>query len=402
MKIAIITNLYPPYVRGGAENVVVRTVEALQELYPEHEVFVISSHPRNKGEEALQDTGTTEKVYRLYPRNIYYLLDDNKYVWPIRLIWHVIDAFCWVCPKKIAEILKQEKPDIVITHNLKGIGLKIPREIQKLGLPHVHVMHDLQLLFPSGLKFFSSKNGRWYARFAYSVYRIICKRRLGKPNLVIFPSAYLRDAYLEKGFCKNAPAVVMPNPAPQIQPVVHEYRQPGPLRLLFVGQLEQHKGVRFLLDAVNRLPDDAQVIFAGEGTCAGRVAKAAARDKRISYLGYVSLDQIVSCLGIADALVVPSLCYENSPTVIYEALQAGVPVLASNIGGVGELVQDGKNGFLFIPGDMKDFLRAVDELDRRKDEFFESQDEIKQTVAPYALGTYTRALVEKLEDILMR
>ncbi len=91
MKIGIITNLYPPYVRGGAEQVVVRTVEALTEAG--HDVFVITSRPTSaKG--VVRDTVTTERVYRFFPRNIYFMLKAHKFPWIIRLVWHIIDGLC--------------------------------------------------------------------------------------------------------------------------------------------------------------------------------------------------------------------------------------------------------------------------------------------------------------------
>jgi glycosyltransferase involved in cell wall biosynthesis len=97
---------------------------------------------------------------------------------------------------------------------------------------------------------------------------------------------------------------------------------------------------------------------------------------------------------------VPSLCYENSPTVIYEALQAGIPVLASDIGGVGELVQNGRNGYLFKPGSQEDFIEKLEMMDRKKDIYFRAQDDIQRTVAPYALKMYTDTLVKKLEEVI--
>jgi len=123
-------------------------------------------------------------------------------------------------------------------------------------------------------------------------------------------------------------------------------------------------------------------------------------DKRITYLGYISVEQLVNCLEIADALVVPSLCYENSPTVIYEALQAGIPVLAADIGGVGELVENGKNGFLFKPGDEKDLIGAMKQMNDQKDRFGKMREEIKKSVAPYKLETYTNRLMEKLKEVI--
>ncbi|MCR4312312.1 MAG: glycosyltransferase, partial [Candidatus Uhrbacteria bacterium] len=131
MKIGIVTNLYPPYARGGAENVIVRTVEQLLALG--HDVFVISAQPKEKGRNVTLGRLSLERVYRFFPNNIYFTLDDHAYPWGVRLFWHIIDAFSWSGAEAVRTVLRDERPDVVITHNLKGIGLRIPGAIQKLG-----------------------------------------------------------------------------------------------------------------------------------------------------------------------------------------------------------------------------------------------------------------------------
>lgn len=391
MKIGIITNLYPPFSRGGAENVIVRTIELLNE--EGHDVFVISTHPRYLGTTPVLDRTTTERIYRFFPSNIYHTLEDNKHRWPVRLVWHVIDALCGSAASRVRQILDSEKPDVVITHNLKGIGLRIPRAIRALNLPHVHVVHDLQLVYPSGLLFAGKEKTPWHTRPFYQGYRWLCRWLFGSPAVVIFPSRYLRDVYVANGFFQHSLVEVMPNPAPRFIPVVREKRNPGPLKLLFVGQLEYHKGIEFLLDVFEKLPQDTSLIIAGEGTKRSLVDAKAAHDKRVVYLGYISLEQLVNCLGVVDALIVPSLCYENSPTVIYESLNAGVPVIAANIGGVGELIQEGTNGYLFSPGSREEAIEAIAKLRQEKDRFAAAQEEIRATVAPHELKKYTQRLV---------
>lgn len=392
MKIGIISNLYPPHVRGGAEHVVVRTIEALTEL--EQDVFVVSTQPRNVAGFGLSiDDRPMERIYRFYPLNIYYVLRDYYYPWIIRLLWHFIDTFAHYSSRMVKRIMRREEPDILITHNLKGIGFSIPRVIQKAQIPHVHVVHDLQLIYPSGLRFFGKEQPSVIARPFYWFYQKVCQWKFGSPNLVIFPSNFLKDEYVAHGFFPKSEIVVMPNPAPNFTDVPETECSDSMIRLLFVGQLEYHKGIDLLLETVKGL-EDVQLIIAGEGTLAKKVKKAADECNRIVYLGYIAIDQLVNCFGLSDAMVVPSLCYENSPTVIYESFKAGVPVLASDIGGVGELVEDGKNGFLFTPGDKEDLLRAIDKLREYRDSF--SSEEIQKTVAPYEPDVYGKQLLEKL------
>jgi glycosyltransferase involved in cell wall biosynthesis len=395
MKIGIITNLYPPYVRGGAEHVIVRTVEELIERG--HDVFIITTKPKGRTRIDV-DANSLERIYRFFPRNLYYVLDDHLYSSPIRLFWHVIDAFSRCGAKHVRDIIEREEPDVVMTHNLKGIGLTIPRVIQSMNIPHLHIVHDLQLIIPSGLRFFGHEKEPFYARIVHGIYRMITTYLMGKPDGIISPSRYLKDEYEKHGIFPKDAIQVIPNPAPDFPLLSHRQPPDGPLRLFFIGQLEEHKGVEFLLDFMKKSDRDIMLNIAGEGSMKKQVETAADADKRITYLGYISLDQILNVFEITDGLIIPSLCYENSPTVIYEALQAGVPVLASRIGGAEELVQEGENGFLFEPGSRPDLNRAMALLMAKRRYFHEHRELLRESVAPYALSIYIDRLLELIPE----
>ncbi len=392
MKIGIVTNLYPPHARGGAENVIIRTVEQL--IVMGHDVFIITGQPKSQGAGPTLGTLSIERIYRFFPRNIYFTLDDHKYPWIVRLFWHIIDAFSGHGASIVTKILEEEKPDVVITHNVKGIGLKIPKAIQRLGIPHIHVMHDMQLVTPSGLKMFGEERDPWYTRPAYAAYRMLCRARLGKPSLVLSPSRFLIDEYHKAGFFKHIEVRFLPNPSPMVTNIVRDaVRLAGPMRLLFIGQLGIHKGLSFLLDAFAKYDGEARLSIAGGGQLRSLVEERAKYDKRIVHLGYTPPEEVMKFIAKVDAVVVPSLCYENSPTVIYEALSIGVPLIASRIGGVGELIQDGKTGYLFTPGDEPDFLRVLRLMDNEKEQFAARAGVLRESVAPYEISLYTERLV---------
>lgn len=399
MKIGIITNLYPPYARGGAENVIVRTVGQL--IAMGHDVFVITGQPRRAGVTSLVlDRSSTERTYRFFPPNVYFTLDDYKQSWPKRLLWHIIDAFSPIPGKIVGRILDDEKPDIVFTHNMKGLGLGIPHAVHTRNLPHIHVLHDLQLVIPSGLLIAGKEHVLAYAKPFYAVYRAVCRWRMGRPGMVVSPSQFIVDQYTKYGFFTGLPFVMQPNPTPNFRSVERRERLGGPLKLLFVGQLGTHKGIAFLLDAFAKVVCDAQLLVVGEGPLSDLVKKRAETDERILALGYMVPDEVMKCFSVADALVVPSLCYENSPTVIYESLNAGVPVLASRIGGVHELIREGETGYLFAPGVTEDFLRVVGELDARKDEFAHNREQIINSVAPFSLEKYAERLLTLAKHVI--
>lgn len=395
MKIGIISNLYPPYTRGGAEMVVTKTVGALTSLG--HDLFVISAQPRRLGKKITEDRSSgAERIYRFYPRNIYFTLDDFHHSVPVRALWHLIDLFSPRAGESVATICDWERPDVVITHNLKGLGLSVPRALQRNGIPHVHVVHDLQLIRPSGLLFFGSEQPWWWMRPLLALYKFACRVQMGRPDVVIFPSHYLEQAYREAGFFRHSHVRVMPNPAPSFAVEKKPRAVGGPLKLAFAGQLGEHKGVSFLLHAFASLPFDARLYIAGDGPLRKVVERAAEKNKNITYLGYLPNEELSKVFEVADAVIVPSLCYENSPTVIYEALYAGVPVIASRIGGVGELIHEGRSGLLFTPGDRAALVQAVQQVKDAREDFASRREEIQASVADYSLDRYAIRLQEVL------
>jgi len=397
MKIGIISNLYPPYQRGGAEYVVVRTVEAL--LDRQQDVFVITGKPFKQRGPLDRDRNAVERVYRFSPRNFYFTMNDHKFPWFIRLVWHIIDTVFSFEKAEIEKVLFREKPDVVLTHNMKGLGLRVPQVVQSMKTPHIHIMHDLQLIYPSGLLIWGREQFSWMFKPAYTMYRFFTRRAIGKPDLVIFPSKYLMDMYKEFRFFKNTKTIVMPNPAPAFDIEPRSERLEGPMRILFVGQLERHKGIKLLIKAFKKLEFKALLNVAGEGVERKYLEQQAKANKPITDLGYVSVEQLIDCLKSADVLVVPSLCYENSPTVIYEALSAGLPVIAADIGGVGELLEDGVNGYLFKPGDVDDLAAKLCLMNQKKEDFIRRGKQIKATFEKHSLDNYANKLMKLMEEV---
>ena len=125
----------------------------------------------------------------------------------------------------------------------------------------------------------------------------------------------------------------------------------GPLRIGFVGTLVWHKGVHVLVEAVRRLPPDAfEVILYGDlNTFPDYVSelRRLAGEMPVRFMGGFDSTATSEIYGQFDVLVVPSLWLENSPLVIHEAFQAGVPVVGARMGGIVDLVRDGEWGLLY-------------------------------------------------------
>jgi glycosyltransferase involved in cell wall biosynthesis len=133
-------------------------------------------------------------------------------------------------------------------------------------------------------------------------------------------------------------------------------RQASPklLRIGYVGTLVWHKGAHVLIDAVRGLPPASSEvkIFGDPGVFPDYASdlRARASGLPVTFMGPFDRQRVADVYGAIDVLVVPSLWLENSPLVIHEAYQSGVPVIGSRIGGIGDLVRDGWNGRLFEPG----------------------------------------------------
>jgi len=122
---------------------------------------------------------------------------------------------------------------------------------------------------------------------------------------------------------------------------------------LFLGRLVPEKGVITMLRAWRHVPIPLRVAGAGPLDARVRAAEAASGG-RIRYLGFLPQKQVSEELRTASFVVVPSEWYEGFGVVIAEAFAHGVPVLASRLGSIDEVVADGRTGLLFSPGDSVD------------------------------------------------
>ena len=130
------------------------------------------------------------------------------------------------------------------------------------------------------------------------------------------------------------------------------------LRIGFAGGLLPSKGGDLLIDAIERLPPGRVTldVMGSVGAYHGEAGFADALKTRLGHpairrLGPVSHERMPGVLADLDVLVVPSIWIENAPFIIREAFAAGVPVVASDLGGMAEMVRHGIDGLLFRPGD---------------------------------------------------
>ncbi|MDA8174586.1 MAG: glycosyltransferase [Nitrospiraceae bacterium] len=134
----------------------------------------------------------------------------------------------------------------------------------------------------------------------------------------------------------------------------------GLFYICFAGSLVKRKGPHFLIKAFRRLPyPNIRLLLIGKGDMAEELKRESADDVRISFLGYRT--NAVEYIKSADLFVLPSV-YEGLPNVVIEAMAAGTPVVATNIYGTPELIEDKKSGILVPAGDVDALEKAISEM----------------------------------------
>jgi len=198
----------------------------------------------------------------------------------------------------------------------------------------------------------------------------VLREALNAAELVISPSHYLTHKFAEFGFDTLRYLFIRQGlvRSAESQPASHESAS-GKLRLGYIGQIKAHKGVDLIVDAVVALLQSGRAVsldlWGTETEAPEYVAQLKRRSsgyEAIRWRGQYVGAQVWDVLANFDVLVVPSRWYENSPNVILEAYAMGLPVIATNLGGMAELVEHGKSGLLFELDDKDDLRIQIERL----------------------------------------
>jgi glycosyltransferase involved in cell wall biosynthesis len=131
---------------------------------------------------------------------------------------------------------------------------------------------------------------------------------------------------------------------------------------LFVGRLSVEKGLDTLLAAWEKLGGKIPLKIIGDGPLADQVAAAAKRIPQIEWLGRRPMAEVHALMGEAMFLVFPSKWYETFGRVAIEAFAKGTPVIAANIGAIAEIIEPGRTGLHFQPGNPEDLVVQVERV----------------------------------------
>lgn len=281
---------------------------------------------------------------------------------------------------EIAALLDSEHPDIVHIHNtFMVISPSVYSACLERGVPVVQTLHNFRLLCPAGSFFRDGEiceecvDNTLLRSILHRCYRNSRAATAGIAAMLAFHRGldtwrrsvarfitltnFAKEKFIESGFSPEKFAV-KPNFTDQ---------DPGERvgsgeYAVFVGRLFENKGVRVLLEAWKRLPDQYPLQIVGDGPDL-QAMKDYARELQLTgivFLERLSRSATIEMVKGARFMILPSLWYEGFPMCIVESFACGTPVLCSRIGGLPEIVDDHLSGLHFSPGDAQALAITVE------------------------------------------
>lgn len=360
MRILMVNKfLYP---NGGSETYIFRLSEQLQKMGHEVQFFGMEHEGRCVGNKAEQYTNDMD---------FHTASTLKKLSYPLKTIYSA-DA-----KKKITVVLNDFQPDTVHLNNfnyqLTPSIITAVREYEKKAgkkIRIVYTAHDYQLICPNhmlynndkicesclGGKFINCTKGRCiHSSLAKSVigtaegYFWKMKGVYKSIDLIICPTEFMKKK-LDTNPIFAGKTVTLLN---FVQPEKTAEPPKKDNYVLYFGRFDEEKGVK-LFEKLN----DIKIICAGSGNLEEFINSL----PNVENVGFKSGEELKRLIQNAVCSVYPSVWYENCPFSVMESIMLGTPVVGADIGGIPELIDDGKTGLLFEPGNAKDLENKIKKI----------------------------------------
>jgi glycosyltransferase involved in cell wall biosynthesis len=356
MKITIISSFYGSE-GGGAGIIPYHLANGLKDAG--HEVSVVTlgrSHHYDVTEE------NSIRVYRFEPFNLYSLGEkDSHPVWQ-KMLWQTLDIYNSHSERILRQILNIETPAIVHIHKMRGFSGAVWSVAAHLFPGRIiQTCHDYEGMSPDG--YMRGYIGRMALRKQWPLrgYQLIRARLSRGVSIVTAPSRFSLERIIDSGLFPGARSRVVMNTHGFSQPELISLQKvvsapsDDQFRFLYLSRLEREKGIIELCEAFLRifaLDRAVRLDIAGWGTLEAELRMKYGDHSGIRFLGAVSGRPKEEALNRAAVVMVPSLWEEVFGIVTIEAYAFGKPVIASNVGGLPELVRQDETGWLVEPGDV--------------------------------------------------
>ena len=342
MNVCVVSDLFDS-TYGGVPVVVNRFIERLMERG--HRVTIITS--KSKSREAVEKRENLT-VYRFpsltLPRS------EGEY------------ALSFPSFHRIRQIYEREGIDVLHCHVPSLLSLACVLEARKKGVPSIATNHLLSETFSRNLFFDSARFNNFFYKIVNSFYNLV--------DIVLCPSIYGLKTLRKYGL--KAKALVLSNgiELSKFSPNLNHEQFDAEFglkeenrKILYVGRLMEEKGLDVLLNAysiVNAKMPNTNLIIVGKGHLRANLEEGA--DKlgleNVVFTGFISDSLVRQAYASSDLFVLPSYA-EIQPLVLLEALAMGLPAIGTRVGGVPEMIVDGKNGYVLKPGDHEGMAEKI-------------------------------------------
>ncbi len=285
--------------------------------------------------------------------------------------------FSFSSKKAMRRCLREFKPDIVHVHNLFPlISPSVLGVCRRAGVPVVMTAHNYRLVCPNGLHMNDGRvcekccggreyhcllnncEGSYFKSLGYFLRNYAARKlRLFKRNVSMFAclTEFQKQRLIEEEF-DTAKIAVIPNMVGDgsIEPSKSVGDYVG-----FVGRISPEKGVDALVEAARGLPE---IRFKAAGAFDRMKALVADSPENFEFIGLVKYEKISEFYKLSRAVLLPSVWFEGFPMILLEAMLTAKPIIASRIGGIPEIVEDGVTGLLFEPGNADELAAKVKTL----------------------------------------
>ncbi len=288
----------------------------------------------------------------------------------------------------LAELLRDFRPDVVHVHHLLLLGAEFPHIVRRT-LPECRIVMTLHDYYPichhDGLMVRTSGKelchgaspDRCHACFKdialdrFALRERHLKALLSDVDRFVSPSNFLKTRFVEWGLSEDAISVIPNGLPPRKEPAA--VRRIGSDRPIFgyFGNLNPWKGVAVLLEAARQLIAEGLEFelrvhggapFQSESFVEEITRLFQETAPTVQQRGPYRREDVIDLVASVDCTIVPSIWWENAPLVIQEAQALGRPVIASNIGGMAELIENGSNGLTVAPNDPRALASAMRRL----------------------------------------
>lgn len=304
--------------------------------------------------------------------------------------------YCSEAKIKFAQLIDDFKPDIIHCHNIyHQLSPSILEAAKKKNIPVIMHLHDYKLICPNYRLFSKNKICREclnkknylpviknncyesFPRSALAYLEMTLHNKIwniyqNNLNLVIAPSRFIQKLFISNGWPKEK-VLFVNNPAPTIN--IKPNKQTSDYFLYF-GRLAPEKGIEDLVAAVRE--NNLKLKIAGIGPSEKKLIKLCfneIKNNQIKFIGHLAEKELTQEILEARAIVIPSRWLENMPLSLLESLALGKIIIASQLGGLPEIIKDGVNGYLFKPGDIPDLstkLRMASSLGEKEKIYMET------------------------------